>query len=127
MIRSHSSTTLYPSCSICINGESIALPDKTITFPGYENSIQTCADVATLGASLSNSSRICRAIQSIGTICGCPQEEDSCQLCSNGRNLEYGWRKLPFLAHYFGDLIPTCEILEATLRSQRNQSKLCTT
>jgi hypothetical protein len=110
------------TCSICKGGVSFNkdMSDKLIELPFGTTTISlTCAALdSTIPFLLPDASNEdCLLIQSLGSLCGCPVEEDACNLCSDGTAILSPNNTLPFLKEQFG-FIPTCELLEAYLLSQ---------
>lgn len=108
-------------CSLCPNGESITLPDKTISIPGLPF-IQTCGELEPLLPFATEAQ--CGLLQSVGTLCGCPIQDGACRLCPGG-SLENPELEMPFLDFLFDGLVPTCEVFEAYLHTFLATEDIC--
>lgn len=115
-------------CLLCPGGEAITLPLKEIAIPGFEFFVNNCQTLSEIVPQLlfQNSSQ-CDLVQSIGTLCGCPKQENACDMCGDvgGGIAAYGWRELDFLADSFGGIVPTCEIIEAGLHTYNDTDAYC--
>jgi hypothetical protein len=118
------------ACSLCKGGVSFNkdMSDKLVELPVGKTTISlSCAALdSAIPLSLHNaSSEDCLLIQSLGSLCGCPVEEDACKLCTDGTEIVAPNNTLPFLEEQFG-FVPTCGLLEAYLLSQNaTNNTLC--
>jgi hypothetical protein len=112
-------------CMVCLEGQEVSLPDIIFSIPGYPplpcGSVDTTLTFLVPDATSSD----CAIVQSLGSLCGYPVQEDSCLLCPNLNRATMPFKELPFLSNIFGGLTPTCQILEAYLSSQSDEDSLC--
>ena len=113
-------------CTICRGGEPVGLPDKIVTSEGILAG-QTCDQLDDfVGILYPNASAPdCQAIQSVGTICGCPAATNTCTLCGNaGERPLYPDKTIDSLGDLlFPGITPTCELVEAFLWSTDNAAE----
>jgi hypothetical protein len=113
------------TCTICQNGQQPSLPDKFLSLPGLPQ-LQCGTIDSVLALYVPNAtSSTCATVQSLGSLCGCPVRSDSCSLCPDGKPASLTDKELPFLSDLFQGFTPTCEILEAYLRSQGQSDSVC--
>lgn len=115
-------------CSICPNADdSITLPDKMISVPGVPL-VDTCGTLDSfIGLLLTEDTEECQTIRSVGSVCGCPIQNDACNLCSEG-SIGHPDREVPYiLREQFGAFVPTCELLEAYLHNINETNSTCST
>jgi len=116
-------------CTTCSGEEKITDPEKAINLEGL--AIYDCATLDLLTGSQEQDSPLCDAIQSFGTFCGCPIQEDACTLCYDGSRVafpEVVLEEYPASDYLLGipeDTLLTCENLEAVLHSKDHRSNLC--
>ena len=141
-------TTTTTSCNLCRGGEPILFPDKSISIPGFAF-LDTCGSLGAVLPFLGPNSTECGLLQSLGTLCGCPMQQNACQLCreqeeeeeedvtgsvttSNSTTiptpesvLSNPQGDLPFLSFLFGGVVPTCELYEAYLHNFNDTTSDC--
>jgi hypothetical protein len=115
-------------CTVCKNNYTMAYPGNVLLLPGFPTLECGTVDL-TLSFLVPNStSDECKAIQSLGSLCGCPIRNDPCILCSNdGATASFPKNELPFFSDMFLGNVPTCEIFEAYLKSQSVTDPVCFT
>jgi hypothetical protein len=97
------------ACNFCVGGEQLVeISDSSFVFQG---ALISCLDAAELVRTTEKNSDNCRALQSAGTICGCPVPSNGCELCRGGV-LGDPNREI-VLAN--GD-VTACNVLEASLQ-----------
>jgi hypothetical protein len=112
-------------CTFCPGGEDIALPpDKQLNLT-WPVSASNCTMLDAYVNSLLADSASCANVQSITTICGCPQSTKACHLCPDGSNVTLRDKKLSFLAANFDGAILSCEQFDAYLHSIEASSDKC--
>ena len=118
-------------CSLCRNGTTMTLPDKTPIKDGLLGG-QPCFQINQwIGLLYTTDSEECQTIQSLGTMCGCPlvvvDEPNAappppCTLCPNGGLVTKPDKPLPLFSNLavFVETIgavPTCDMFQAYLLS----------
>ena len=123
--KSEDDSTMADHCSLCVGGENITQPNKTLGIEGFP--VQDCQELFdTARIFLREGSETCNLLQSVGTFCGCPAPiQNSCTLCRDGSVATNQSRSLPFLEEQFG-FTPTCGIAEAALATELADSESCT-
>jgi hypothetical protein len=104
-------------CTVCPNGDSITLSEKTLSLPGFEF-IDSCGTLdSTIGLFFQSGSDECNLVQSASSICGCPIPEGACYLCGEGgASVQQPDLEVSYPLDIDG-LTPTCEFIEAYLHS----------
>lgn len=110
----------FSPCSVCRDGSPITRPDRQLdlgTLP-----VESCADLELFSSLLDVSSTECSGLQSLGTLCGCPEPENPCTLCPNGEKVPYPNQPLDWFSGFLVDIPEafssigdslTCEYMEA--------------
>ena len=116
-------------CTICKDGAFPAKSNKSFSIPGFPGAT-TCGELDSILAlflQTNATTEECILIQSLGSVCGCPNTitETSCNICQSGKEVAFPGKELPVLADLFLGYIPTCEILEAYLHSTSASDSLC--
>ena len=116
-------------CTICKDGAFPEKSNKSFSIPGFPGAT-TCGELDSMLAlflQANATTEECILIQSLGSICGCPNTitETSCNICPSGKEVAFPDKELPFFADLFLGYIPTCEILEAYLHSTNASDSLC--
>ena len=107
-------------CSLCRDRSAVQVPD-TIPVDSGILAGQTCEQLDfTVGLMFNNaSSNECRAVRSLGSLCGCPLPvKNGCaSLCPDGSLPTRPNNDLPFLHEYTMGIPSTCSTIDAYLRS----------
>lgn len=103
----------------------VYIPDQVLTLPGFPQLACRSVDKTLAFFMPSDTSPDCETIQSLGSLCGCPEREDACVICPNGNQPGWPDNKLPFLYNLFLGSTPTCQILAACLKLRGTQDSLC--
>jgi hypothetical protein len=115
-------------CTVCKDDSTMAYPENILLLPGFPPLECGTVDL-TLSLLVPNTtSDECKAVQSLGSLCGCPIRSDPCILCSNdGAIASLPQNELPFLSDMFLGNVPNCEIFEAYLKSKSITDPICFT
>lgn len=110
-------------CSLCRDGAAMGNPGRLIPNLGVLGGLECVQIDDLLGRLYPNSSHPeCQSVQALGTMCGCPEADNTCSLCPNGNKVSRRERELPFLQDLFAGLIPNCEMMEAYFLSTENST-----
>ena len=112
-------------CTLCNDGSAVTLPDYIVQIPG--NPQLSCASVAAVIPSLLPDETVpeCTLARQVSSLCGCPVIPGSCSLCKNGTKAPNRYLELKEFAGIFGGNTPTCELVEAYLRSFPQTDEIC--
>jgi len=112
-------------CTICQNAEPVSLPDTILDLPGFPPLQCGRVDATLIFLIPNETSSDCETVQSLGSLCGCPSRADSCPLCPSGNLAGSPLNELPFFSDLFLGNTPSCQILEAYLKSHSNEEPVC--
>ena len=119
-------------CSLCPDGNKSTTPDAP-TYLGFQG-FETCRELELAAAVLFTSDHeFCEPLQSISPLCGCGIQEDHCTMCTDGSEVPYPDKVMPFLdgAAFFGsagsslELDVTCGLYEGYLKSLSKDDEMC--
>jgi hypothetical protein len=112
-------------CTLCNDGSAVTLPNYLVQIPGYPE--LSCSSVASLIPSLLPDDTVpeCTLARQVSSLCGCPVIPGSCSLCKDGTKASKRHVELEEFAEIFGGNIPTCELVEAYLRSFNKSHEIC--
>jgi hypothetical protein len=112
-------------CTLCGDGSDVTKPNYVVRIPGYPE--VSCASIANLIPSLLPDETVpeCSLARQVSSLCGCPVIPGSCSLCANGSmpiNLHV---EVEEFAGIFGGNVPSCELVDAYLRSYDPLDDIC--
>ena len=118
-------------CAVCgeMGPSTYPWPDKAIRVSGVP--LDTCGQVESSAALLTEGSAFCDVIQAVGPLCGCPVSPTSCSLCWDGSEVTNPQLELP--SYPAEDFLPTslpgvslsCEVLDAIFKTRDQQDQQC--
>lgn len=117
------------ACSVCEDGSAPTLPDKIIDIPGLPKNL-LCRQIHAVVPLLipDESSDECIFTRRLSSICGCPRQPDSCNLCPDGSAAPNAATPLPSFYSLFvnrDNQSPSCEVVEAYTHSFPSNSSVC--
>ena len=117
-------------CTVCPGGETITLPEQTLSLSNDLAFVDSCGTLETVIGLVATDSPECALIQSASSLCGCPTRENACSLCPTGGAVSLLDEDLTF---FFADrteipegIVPTCQLVEAIAKSYAADSQECT-
>lgn len=119
----HGEDNLLLPCSICVEG-SLQLPDKLVSLPGVAGEF-TCDQLNSFLPLLypDSTDPDCQAIQSVGSLCGCPTPDNACSVCNDDAPMTFPDRPLEFFSDMFGGIAPNCELVGAFLLTSHTEDE----
>jgi hypothetical protein len=114
-------------CTFCKDGSAVTLPDYLVQLPGYPT--LPCSSIDTLIPSLlpDETSSDCTIAHQVSSVCGCPILPNACNVCGDESNVPNVHVLVEEFAEMFQSNVPTCEFVEAYLRSFHQDEDICTT
>jgi hypothetical protein len=114
-------------CTLCLDGSSVTMPNSMIEIPGYPK--LSCSAIDDLIPSLfpDDTAPECTLARQVSSLCGCPILPNSCSLCSDGSAVSRPDVQIEEFTDIFLGNVPSCQWVEAYLRSFDQDHKVCHT